>query len=241
MLRFIVYLVIRFLLFFMCKVDRQALEAVPKKGPMILVSNHINFLDAPVASTFLYPRKIMSFVKIETFSNPILDFLFKVWGSIPVKRGAADFSAFSKAIKALEDSMFFAIFPEGTRTNDGCLIKGHSGVVVVVLKSNVPILPIVHYGTEHFSHNFRKFHRTRITVKVGKPFFINPGSAYPNKKERQLMTDEIMFQLAKLLPEKNRGYYADLSKATTHYLNFDLRNESCPDMAFSPETQQQDM
>lgn len=228
MLKLIVHLVIRFLLFFLCKVDREALKAVPKEGPMILVGNHINFLDAPVATTFLYPRQIMSLVKVETFANPVLNFLFKTWGSVPVKRGTADFGAMAKAVKELEKDKFFAIFPEGTRTKDGCLIKGHPGVVLLAMKSKAPILPIVHYGTEDFPSSFKKFRRTRITFKVGEPFFLCPGSAYPRKEERQQITDEIMYQLARLLPEENRGYYSDLDKATTQYLRFEKAVPRCP-------------
>jgi 1-acyl-sn-glycerol-3-phosphate acyltransferase len=222
MLKFIVHWVIRFLLFFLCKVDREALKAVPREGPMILVGNHINFLDAPVATTFMYPREIVSLVKEETFANPILRFLFKAWGSIPVKRGTADFSALGKAAKVLEQGQFFAIFPEGTRTTDGCLIKGHSGIVFLAMKSGAPILPIVHYGTENFPASFRKLRRTRITFNVGEPFKLNLGNIHPKREERQLITDEIMFRLARLLPEENRGYYSDLGKATTRFLDFDM-------------------
>ncbi|MDW7658095.1 MAG: lysophospholipid acyltransferase family protein [Bacillota bacterium] len=236
MLKFIVHWVIRFLLFFLCKVDREALKAVPREGPMILVGNHINFLDAPVAATFMYPRKIVSLVKKETFDNPLLDFLFRIWGSIPVNRGTADFNALGRAVNVLEQGQFFAIFPEGTRTNNGCLVRGHSGVVVVALKSGVPILPIVLYGTEKFPVRFRKLRRTRITFRVGEPFLLCPGSAYPRKEERQQMTDEIMYQLARLLPEENRGYYSDLSKATTQFLNFDIAEGKCPEAELKMET-----
>jgi 1-acyl-sn-glycerol-3-phosphate acyltransferase len=222
MLKLIVHLVMRFLLFFICKVDKKSLKAVPKAGPMILAGNHVNFLDAPVATTFLYPRKIISLVKKETFKNPVLSFLFKTWGSIPVNRGAADFPALGKAVEILKQGMFFAIFPEGTRTNNGCLIQGHPGIVVVALKSRVPILPIVHYGAENFNDNFKKLKRTKITFRVGKPFLLNPSCPLPHKEERQMITDEIMYQLAKLLPAEYRGYYSDISKATTNFLNFDI-------------------
>jgi 1-acyl-sn-glycerol-3-phosphate acyltransferase len=224
MLKFVLYLVMRFLLFFICKTDSEALKAVPKEGPMILVGNHVNFLDAPVAATFLYPRKIVSLVKKESFENPVLSFLFNTWGSIPVNRGTADFNALGKAVKILQQGLFFAIFPEGTRTNNGCLIQGHPGIIVVALKSKAPILPIVHYGAEAFQENFKKFKRTKITYRVGEPFLLNPSCPYPKREERQLITDEIMYQLAKILPEEYRGYYSDLSKATTRFLDFDINN-----------------
>jgi 1-acyl-sn-glycerol-3-phosphate acyltransferase len=218
----IVHYVIRFLLFFLCKVDWKVLKTVPQEGPMMLVTNHVNFLDAPVASTFLYPRKIVSMVKKETFENPVLRFLFNTWGSIPVNRGTSDFNALGKAVAVLKDGQFFAIFPEGTRSKDGRLIRGHSGMVIVALKSQAPILPIVQYGAERFQDNFKKFKRTAITFRVGEPFVIVPSSPFPKKEEREQITDEIMYRLARLLPEEYRGYYSDLGQATTKYLDFDF-------------------
>jgi len=212
----------RFILFVICNVNNKALKAVPRQGPMILIGNHVNFLDAPVALTYLYPRKIISLVKKETFETPFLRFLFNTWGSIPVDRGTADFQALSKTTDVLNQGHFFAIEPEGTRTNDGRLIQAHTGVVVIALKSKAPIMPIVQYGGEKFSKNIKKLRRTKITMLVGAPFMICSSSTYPDKEERQLIADEIMYQMAELLPAGYRGYYSDLSKATTNYLSFDV-------------------
>lgn len=195
---------------------------MPRQGPMILIGNHVNFLDAPVGWTYLYPRKIISLVKKETFETPFLRFLFNTWGSIPIDRGTADFQALNKATNVLNQGHFFAIAPEGTRTNDGRLIQAHTGVVVIALKSKAPIMPIVQHGGEKFSENIKKLRRTKITMQVGAPFMICPSSTYPGKKERQLIADEIMYQIAELLPAEYRGYYSDLSKATTNYLNFEV-------------------
>lgn len=212
--------IIRFLLFCLCKIDRSELKAVPLTGPMILVGNHINFLDAPIAATCLYPRTVITMVKKETFENPLFRFLFNTWGSIPVHRGAADFQALRQAAQALAQGSFFAISPEGTRTKDARLIQGNPGVVLVALKSPAPILPIAQLGAENFRQNFRRLKRTPITIKVGRPFIIQPSGPFPNKEERQQIVDEIMYQLARLMPEQCRGYYADFSKATTEYLMF---------------------
>jgi len=212
----------RFILFAMCNINKKALKAVPCQGPMILIGNHINFLDVLAALTFSYPRKIFFLVKKETFETPFLRFLFNTWGSIPVDRGTADFKALNKAAEVLNQGHFFVIAPEGTRTNDGQLIKAHTGVVVIALKSKARIMPIVQYGGEKFSENIKKLRRTKIIMQVGSPFMICPSSSYPDKEERQFIADEIMYQMAKLLPAKYRGYYSDLSKATTNYLNFDV-------------------
>ena len=212
----------RFILFVMCNVNKKALKAVPRQGPMILIGNHINFLDVLAALTFSYPRKIFFLVKRETFETPFLRFLFNAWGSILVDRGTADFQALNKAADVLNQGHFFAIAPEGTRTKDGRLIQAYAGVVVIALKSKATIMPIVQYGGEKFYENIKKLRRTKITMQVGAPFMICPGSTYPDKEERQLIADEIMYQMAELLPAEYRGYYSDLSKTTTNYLNFDV-------------------
>jgi len=222
MIKFLTNLIMRLILLMTCNVDNSALKAVPGQGPMILVGNHINFLDVLTALTFSYPRKVFFLVKKETFETPFLRILFNAWGSIPVARGTADLKALKNALDVLDQGHFFIISPEGTRTKDGRLIKAHAGIVVIALKSKAAIMPIVQYGGEKFSENLKKLRRTNITMQVGAPFMISPGSRYPDKKERNLIADEIMYQMAKLLPEKYRGYYSDLSKATTDYLNFDL-------------------
>ncbi len=222
MIKLLTSLFMRFTLFVICSVNKRALKAVPYQGPMILIGNHVNFLDVLVALTCSYPRKIFFLVKKETFETPFLRFLFNTWGSISVDRGTADFKALSKAVDVLNKGHFFAIAPEGTRTKDGRLIKAHAGLVVIALKSKATIMPIAQYGMEKFFKNIKKLRRTKITIQVGAPFMICPGSTYPDKEERQLIADEIMYQVAELLPAEYRGYYSDLSKATTNYLNFDV-------------------
>lgn len=222
MIKLLFNLVMRFILFVTCNVNKKALKAVPRQGPLILIGNHINFLDVLAALTFSYPRKIFFLVKKETFETPFLRFLFNTWESIPVDRGTADFQALNKAAEVLNQGHFFGIAPEGTRTKDGRLIKAHTGVVVIALKSEATIMPVVQYGGEKFFKNFKKLRRTKITIQVGAPFMIGPGSTYPDKKERRLIADEIMYQMAKLLPAEYRGYYSDLSKTTTNYLKFDV-------------------
>lgn len=213
-----VNLIIRFILLFLCKIDFGDLKKIPKEGPLILFGNHINFLDAPLIFSYLWPRKFVCLVKKETFDKPFLKFLFDTWHGIPVNRGTADFTAINASIKALEEHKILAISPEGTRTNDGKLIKGNPGILALAQKSGAPIIPIVCYGAEEFHNNFRKLKRTRINFVIGKPFRLNLDTAYPDKYMRNQITDEMMYQLALLLPEKYRGYYSEMSRMTTHYL-----------------------
>jgi len=113
----------------MCRIDAESLARVPDKGPLILVANHINFLDAPVMYTHLQPRHMTGFAKSETWDNPLLGPLFDLWGVIPIQRGEADRSALRAGLNALEKGCILAITPEGTRSGDGRLAQGHPGMV----------------------------------------------------------------------------------------------------------------
>jgi 1-acyl-sn-glycerol-3-phosphate acyltransferase len=204
----------------LCKIQAQDLLRVPNHGPLILVSNHINFMEVPVVYTQLLPRPVTGFVKYETWNSRLLGPLFELWGAIPIHRGTADMGAMRMAFDALQAGRIVAIAPEGTRSNHGRLLPGHPGVVTVALHSGAPLLPLVYYGSEIIHQNLRRFQRTDFTIRVGRPFHLDPGSEKVDRVVRQHMTDEIMYQLAALLPAANRGVYANMEAATTRYLRF---------------------
>jgi len=187
MKKWLVNHIIKFLLGLFLKIDDQELEQVPQQGPLVVVANHVNFLDAPVLITHLHPRPTTGLVKKETWDKPLMAFLFNVWGGIPIDRDAADFAAFRKAKEALNDGMILAVAPEGTRTGDGKLIRGKPGVAMLVFQSDIPIMPVAHYGHENFEKNIKKFKRTKMTIRVGKPFHISlNGQPKPCNLSRML-------------------------------------------------------
>jgi len=102
---------IRSLLGVLCKVDAAEMERIPHQGPLIIVVNHINFLDAPVGFTNMYPRPVVALVKKETFDNPLIGFLFDTWGGIPIRRGEADLAAFQKAREELARGKILVVAP----------------------------------------------------------------------------------------------------------------------------------
>ena len=83
-------------------VDSRDVSRIPMEGPLIISTNHINSLDAPVGFSHLHPRPVTAFVKAETWDNWFLKFLFNAWDAIPIKRGEADFEAFRLAEEALK-------------------------------------------------------------------------------------------------------------------------------------------
>ncbi|NLN69438.1 MAG: 1-acyl-sn-glycerol-3-phosphate acyltransferase [Chloroflexi bacterium] len=213
--------IIRSILFLIMRIDDKALRNVPWHGPLILVSNHVNFLDVPVIFTHLISRPVTGFVKRETWDNPVMGFLFTLWGGIPIDRGVADFDAFKAAKHALLDEhKILAVAPEGTRSEDGRLLRGKPGITILASRTGVPILPIACFGHENFKHNFRRLKRTPITIRVGEPFRCKFDSREKNKAVLLAMTDAIMLEIADLLPEEYHGEYAGVDINREMYLEY---------------------
>ena len=203
-----------------CKIDAGELSKVPAKGPLIIISNHVNFLEAPVLYTHLLPRDLTALAKSESWENAFKRFLFNIWKIIPIRRGEADMSAYRASLDALKEGKILIIAPEGTRSFDGKLQIGLPGSAMIAVKSGATILPVAFWGAENFWENFKRFKRTPFHVRVGEPFKINLPTNGLNKENRQDVMNECMYQLASLIPEEYRGIYADFSKKTTRYLTF---------------------
>ena len=203
----------------LCRVDASQLEKVPSRGPLLLATNHINFLEVPVLRIHLRPRPIAGLAKAEAWKNPILGFLFNLWGAIPIRRGESDLGALRKGLVALKESTILAIAPEGTRSRHGRLQRGHSGVVPLALHSGAPILPLAFYGGESLKQNLTRLRRTPFHIVVGEPFYLHADER-TTREIRQAIADEIMYQLAALLPPDYRGVYSNLARATEEHLVF---------------------
>jgi 1-acyl-sn-glycerol-3-phosphate acyltransferase len=209
-----------------CRVDDAQLKQVPARGPLILIANHINFLDAPLIYTHLRPRPLAGFAKIETWDNPILGFLFSLYGAIPLQRGEVDKQALRRGLEALKAGDILAVAPEGTRSGHGRLQRGHAGVVMLALRSGAPILPFVYYGGEKLRQNIRRLRRTDFHIVVGNLFYLDDHGERVTREIRQKMVDEIMYQIAALLPPLYRGVYANIGSATEMYLRFPPDSQS---------------
>lgn len=211
---------IRVLVRLLVRVDGEQLARVPARGPLIIVANHVNFLEVPLLYTYLLPRPVTGFAKIETWDNPILGPLFSLCGAIPLNRGEADTDAMRKAVEALEAGSIMAVAPEGTRSSHGRLQKGRPGIVYLALNTGAPLLPLVYHGGELFWRNLKRLRRTVFHIAVGQPFHLDAGGAKVTREVRRQMIDEVMYQLAALLPPAYRGVYSDLAAATETYLRF---------------------
>jgi 1-acyl-sn-glycerol-3-phosphate acyltransferase len=222
----VVFSTIKGLLRLLCRVDDAQLARVPHRGPLILVANHVNFLEVPLVYTHLRPRPLTGFAKVEAWDNPLIGALFSMGGAIPLYRGEADVSAFRHALRALEAGHILALAPEGTRSGHGRLQRGRAGIVLLALHSGAPLLPLVYHGGELFWHNLARLRRTDFHIVVGQPFYLDAGGVRVTRQVRQKMIDEVMYQMAALLPPAYRGVYSDLEAATETYLRFPSGTES---------------
>ncbi len=152
-IRDLVNFVIKVLISIACRIDANELNKVAAAGPLILATNHINFLEIPLVYLWMQPRPLYALIKIETTRHPFFGFLADSWGGIPVRRGEFDRSALMTCIKLMEDGNILAISLEGTRSGDGKLLKGYPGVIPIALKTEAPIQPVAFYGHENFWNN----------------------------------------------------------------------------------------
>jgi len=207
----------------LCKIDcREFKEALAKNKPMILVMNHTNFLEVPILVTHSYPRFVTGLAKTETWKNPIFSFIFNTYRAIPLDRHGAFHGAFKKVRQAIDSGFFVVIFPEGTRSKNGVLGHGKAGIIHLALDTDVPVLPVVHFGGENIWKNMRRLRRTPLHFKTGRPFKIM-FNGRPDKEEREEMLSEVMGQMARLLPADKRGTYAVHAERAEHeckYLEF---------------------
>jgi len=183
-------------------------DNVPKNGPLIIVSNHLSMTDPPVLSTSI-PRSIVFMTKEELFSHPILGPFARGWHAFPVRRGQLDREALRQADQALRDGLALGMFPEAMRSPTGKMQQGYTGVALIALRSNSPILPVGIKGADRMNNLSFIFHRPELVINIGRPFTLPHPGGRLSKEQLAPATDIIMRKIAELLPESYRGYYAD--------------------------------
>lgn len=199
-------------------IDAIDLENVPADGPAILAANHLSFLDS-----FFIPlvvdRRVTYVAKAEYFDHWYSRMFFKSWGQIPIKRdgGEASENALEAALEVLERDELFGIYPEGTRSPDGALHKGHTGVARLALRSGAPVIPVGVEGTREVLPKGKKLpHRGRVEVRFGTPLdFSERAEVGSERLLLRSITDEIMFEIAMLSGQQYVDQYSNRSNAHT--------------------------
>jgi len=206
-------------LFFPCKVI--GAEYIPDSGGAILAGNH-----TAVADSFFTPlhmkRRVTYLAKAEYFTGKGIKGRLKKWffsavGQVPIDRGGASaaHAALATGVRLLKACKLLGIYPEGTRSPDGRLYKGKTGVARMALEAGVPVIPVVMIGTDKVNPIGSKMWRPhRIKLIIGRPldFSRYEGMAGDRFVERS-MTDEIMYRLMELSGQEYVDVYATKVKA----------------------------
>jgi 1-acyl-sn-glycerol-3-phosphate acyltransferase len=184
------------------KMTLEGRERIPRRGPYILVANHVDWKDPPaIEITFRVAVRFMA--KIESFRMFFLGGLMRGIGCFPVRRGEGDRRALVTCLQVLRAGNPLGFFPEGTRSRDRKLHRAHPGIAFLAQRSGAPILPVGVIGTAE-----AKLLRSDIRVRVGEPFLL-PDLGLAAGAGEQEIADAIMRRVAVLLPREMRGYYAD--------------------------------
>lgn len=192
------------------------LGAIPREGPVILAANHISNADPVLIGAWLTPalgRRIHWLGKREMFDWPIVGWMARTGGVVPVDRGGADVEAFRLARKVLEAGHVLMVFPEGTRSPTAELQPPKDGLAMLALRTNATIVPIGVSNTDRLWPKGRRIPRPggHATVRVGAPFRL--GDVLPPEVDRKaakgLATTLIMRRIAALLDPRHRGPYGD--------------------------------
>ncbi len=200
------------------KVTVEGLENVPEKGPGIIIANHTSFFEGPLFYIIFRPRRTIALAKKELWEKPGTRAAMTAWQSIPVDRAGMDMKAIRSCFKVLDDGNFLCIAPEGTRSKDGCLKQGKPGTTFFASRKGVPLYPVVVWGIREMGSNLKKFRRSKVNIRIGRPFLVEkPGGGKIGSEDRKQMADEMMCRLAELLPEEFRGQYADFAEREIKY------------------------
>jgi 1-acyl-sn-glycerol-3-phosphate acyltransferase len=184
-------------------------ENIPLTGGVLIATNHMSRMDIPVL--FLTPKRtdMTALVTTKYLKYPLLRWFIVTAQGIWLDRDTADFSAFRTAINALEQGMAIGISPEGTRSKNAQLLEGKPGTALLALRAGVPILPVALSGTEDAFDKLKHFKKPHITAQFGKLIPTQKLDRDNREEQLQKLTDEIMCQIAAMLPEHYHGFYKD--------------------------------
>ncbi len=187
------------------------LENAPREGALIVAGNHLGALDALVVYYVVDRRDYIVLIAEYHKEYPLRRMLVKIAGAIFVDRYHADFAVLREVLQRLNTGGVLIISPEGTRSRTGGLLPGQPGTAYLAAKTGVPVLPVSILGSEDhlILANLKRLKRTPVRVKVGKVITFQPLSREGREETLQVYTDEIMCQIAALLPVEYHGVYAD--------------------------------
>jgi 1-acyl-sn-glycerol-3-phosphate acyltransferase len=194
------------------------LRNVPVTGPVILASNHLSFSDS-VFMPLVVPRKVTFLAKSEYFTSPgpkglLKKLTFIALGQVPVDRsgGRRSEAALITGLKVLSDGNALGIYPEGTRSPDGRLYKGRTGLVRLALESGAPIVPVAMFDTDKIQPTGKVIPKImRVKMVFGEPIYMEGDST--NLQLLRDLTDDLMRKIQELSGQEYVDIFATRRKA----------------------------
>ncbi len=175
-------------------------ENVPKDGPLVLAPNHFSQMDHFFIGLYLR-RKIRFMAKSQMFGPPLLTYVYKHGGVIPVRRGHRDEEAFKTAFTVLDQDGMLLIYAEGGRSRSGELGEPKPGIGRIALESGAPIVPVAIYGSAAV-RRWKRFRFPRVTVQYGEPVSF-PTEDSPSRERQLEVATEVFARV--------RGMYEELA------------------------------
>jgi len=194
---------------------------VPKTGAVILASNHLAFVDS-IVITLVARRSVSFMAKSEYFTKPgfaglISRNFFSGVGAVPVDRGAGQAAqeALDAGLGILAKGDAFSIYPEGTRSRDGRLYRGRTGVAWLALTAGVPVVPVALIGTDELQpEGGRGIRMARVSVEFGKPLDLSSFGDAASGRARREATDAIMAEIGRMSGQELANAYNEPPAAT---------------------------
>ena len=214
-------------------------DNVPKKGPAIIAANHLSFLDSFFIPLVVRRRKVTYLAKADYFKSWKTSWFFNMVGQIPTERegGKKSEGALNAALEVLREGKLLGIYPEGTRSPDGRLYRGRTGVARLALQAGVPVIPTGLIGTPEVQPIDKKIPkltgRPTVRVRFGKPLdFSRFAGRERDRFALRSITDEIQYELMQLSGQEYVDEYASrkpsvpLPESSRYIDDVDLSDEA---------------
>jgi len=191
-----------------CRYRVSGREHVPLSGPLLVVANHLSWYD-PILLALVLRRRVWFFAKIEVFRWPLVGWLCRMTGQIPVHRGDGDRAALEKALAYLREGKALLYFPEGTVERQEQMIAAHTGMAMLAVRTGATVLPVGHTGTRRILRSLRSW-LPPVTIHIGEPLVPVMPEGVAHKVGLQMITQDVMMRIAGMLPPERRGVYYEV-------------------------------
>lgn len=214
-MRFILRMGLRGLFRIFTRLKIEGLENVPASGAYLLIFNHVSIYDPPLLLS-LWPTAPEALGADYLWDTPGQGLLARLYGAIPIRRGDVDREAMEKAMSALRSGNPLLISPEGTRAHVPGMQQAKAGVVYILERTGVPVVPVGVTGTDDaFIQHALRGRRPQISIRIGNPFDLPQVDkiGLAPREVRQKQADALMQHLVELLPVEYHGFYRESDEA----------------------------